>query len=65
MLVRLLLLRWLSPTLFRVRMVFFLAMLLLFLAFAGECLYLMLHALAQPSQYPPIHSTSPSSVPRR
>lgn len=65
MLVRLLLLRWLSPTLFRVRMVFFLAMLLLFLAFAGECLFLMLHALAKPSQYPPIHSTTPSLTPRR
>lgn len=65
MLVRLLLLRWLSPTLFRLRMVVFLAMLLLFFAFAGECLYLMMHALAQPSQHPPIHSTAPASVPRR
>lgn len=65
MLVRLLLLRWLSPTVFRVRMVFFLAMLLLFFAFAGECLYLMLHSLAKPSPYPPIHSTIPSSAPRR
>lgn len=65
MLVRLLLLRWLSPTLFRLRMVFFAAMLLLFLAFAGECLFLMLHALAGPSQYPPIYSTTPSSRSRR
>lgn len=65
MLVRLLLLRRLSPTLFRLRMVFFAAMLLVFLAFAGECLYLMLHALAKPSSYPPIHSTTPLSVPRR
>lgn len=47
MLVRLLLLKRLSPTLFRLRIAVMIFMGLLFLAFAGECLYLMLRSLAR------------------
>jgi hypothetical protein len=65
MLVRLLLLKRLSPTLFGLRMAVMIFMGVLFLAFVGECLYLMLHSLARSSSYPPIHSTVPSSEPRR
>jgi hypothetical protein len=59
MLVQLLLLKRLSPTLFRLRVAVMVLMGLLFLAFVGECLYLMLHSLAHSSSYPPIHSTEP------
>ncbi len=54
MLIRLLLLRWLSPAIFRLVLIF---AGLLFLAFAGECVYLMLHSLTHPSRYRPIHSS--------
>ena len=53
MLLRLLLLRWLSPALFRVVLI---VGGFLFLAFAGECVYLMFHSLAHPTPFPPIHS---------
>lgn len=65
MLLRLLLLRWLSPTLFKFRLGCLLVMVLFFLAFVGECMYLMFHSLGQPSHYPPIHSTAPPSPVRR
>ena len=54
MLVRLLLLRWLSQALFRAVLII---AGLLFLAFAGECVFLMFHSLAHPSRYRPIHSS--------
>jgi hypothetical protein len=54
MLLRLLLLRWLSPAVFRLVLIF---AGLLFLAFAGECVYLMFHSLTHPSPYRPIHSS--------
>lgn len=53
MLLRLLLLRWLSPALFRLVLIF---AGILFLAFAGECVYLMFHSLGHTSPYRPIHS---------
>ena len=53
MLLRLLFLKWLSPTIFRAALA---AMLLLLGLFACECLYLMFHSLMRPSRYPPIHS---------
>ena len=53
MLLRLLFLRWLSPALFRLVVI---VGGLLFLAFAGEVVYLMFHSLAHPSPYRPIHS---------
>jgi hypothetical protein len=40
-------------------------MVLFFLAFVGECMYLMFHSLAQPSRYAPIHTTAPSPPARR
>jgi hypothetical protein len=45
--------------LFKFRLGCLLVMVLFFLAFVGQCMYLMFHSLAQPSRYPPIHSTSP------
>jgi hypothetical protein len=57
MLVRLLFLRWLSPTIFRVALA---AMLLLLGLVACECLYLMFPSLTQPSRNPPIHFGFPA-----
>jgi hypothetical protein len=53
MLLRLLFLKWLSPTIFRAALA---AMFLLLALFACECLYLMFHSLTRPSRYPPVHS---------
>lgn len=56
MLVKLLLLKRLSPTLFRLRLAWIIALGLLFLAFAAEVGYLMYKRLATLPSYPSIHS---------
>jgi hypothetical protein len=59
MLLRLLLLRRLSPTWYKLKLVGLVAFTILFLAFAAECGYLLYRHLQQPSAYPPIHSAAP------
>jgi hypothetical protein len=59
MLLRLLLLRKLSPTLFRLKLAGLVAFAILFLAFVAECGYLLYHQLQRPSEYPSIHSPAP------
>ncbi len=59
MLLRMLLLRKLSPTLFRLKLAGLVAFAILFLAFVAECGYLLYHQLQQPSAYPSIHSPAP------
>jgi len=56
MILKLLLLKRLSPTLFRLRMAWIVALALLFLAFAAEVGYLMYKRLATLPSYPSIHS---------
>lgn len=60
MLVRLLLLRRLSPTLFRLKLAGLVAFGVLFLAFVAECGYLLYRQLQRPSMYPPIHVSAPA-----
>ncbi|MCE5306092.1 MAG: hypothetical protein LLG20_00465 [Acidobacteriales bacterium] len=59
MLVRLLLLRRLSPTLYRMKLAGLVAFGVLFLAFVAECGYLLYRELQRPSAYPPIHVSAP------
>jgi uncharacterized iron-regulated membrane protein len=59
MLLRLLLLRKLSPTLYRLKLAGLIAFAILFLAFVAECGYLLYHQLQRSSGYPPIHSPAP------
>ena len=59
MLLRLLLLKKLSPTLYRFKLAGVVAFALLFLAFAAECGYLMYQKLQHLDRYPPLHSTEP------
>lgn len=59
MLLRLLLLRRLSPTLYRLKLAGLIAFAALFLAFVAECGYLLYHQLQRPSAYPPIHNPVP------
>ncbi len=57
MLVRLLLLRRLSPVLYRLKLAGLMAFVLLFLAFVAECGYLLCRQLNQPQPFRLIHST--------
>ena len=57
MLLRLLLLKRLSPTFYRFKLAGIVAFAFLFLAFAAECGYLMYRSLAHLDRYPSIHST--------
>lgn len=59
MLVRLLLLKRLSPALFWLKMAGIAAFVILFLAFAAECGYLLVRQLNRVPAHPPIHSTTP------
>ena len=59
MLLRLLLLKRLSPTLYRFKLAGIIAFALLFLAFAAELGFLMYRSLAHLDQYPSIHSVEP------
>jgi hypothetical protein len=59
MLLRLLLLKRLSPTLYRFKVAGIVAFALLFLAFAAECGYLMYQKLTYLDRYQSIHSTEP------
>jgi hypothetical protein len=59
MLLRLLLLRRLSPALYRLKLAGLVAFVVLFLALVAECGYLLYRQLQQPSEYPPIHSPVP------
>jgi hypothetical protein len=59
MLVRLLLLRRLSPALFWFKMTGIIAFVILFLAFAAECGYLLLRGLNRIPAHAPIHATEP------
>lgn len=59
MLLRLLLLRRLSPTLYRFKLAGIVVFALLFLAFAAECGYLMYQKLTHLDRYRSIHSTEP------
>lgn len=59
MLLRLLILKRLSPTLYRFRLAGLVAFGVLFLAFAAECGYLMYQHLMHPSPYRLIHTTEP------
>jgi hypothetical protein len=59
MLVRLLLLRRLSPTLFRMKLASLVIFGMLFLAFVAECGYMFYQQLQRPSAYPPIHVSAP------
>ncbi len=56
MLLKLLLLKRLSPTLYRLRLAWIVALVLLFLAFGAEIGYLMYKRLATLPAYPSIHS---------
>jgi hypothetical protein len=56
MILKLLLLKRLSPTLYRLRMAWIVALGLLFLAFASEIGYLMFKRLATLPSYPSIHT---------
>jgi|GEM_PF-2963258 len=55
MLVRLLILRSLSPTLFRMKLASLVIFGILFLAFVAECGYMLYRQLQRPLVYPPIH----------
>lgn len=55
MLLQLLLLKRLSPTLYRFKLAGIVAFALLFLAFAAECGWLMYQSLAHMDLYPSIH----------
>ena len=59
MLVRLLLLKRLSPVLFWLKMAGLAAFVILFLAFAAECGYLILKQLNRVPPHQPVHSTIP------
>jgi hypothetical protein len=59
MLIRLLLLKRLSPALYRFKLAGIVAFALLFLAFAAECGYLMYQKLTYLDRYQSIHSTEP------
>lgn len=59
MLLRLLLLKRLSPALYRFKLAGIVAFALLFLAFAAECGYLMYQKLTYLDRYQSIHSTEP------
>jgi hypothetical protein len=59
MLLRLFLLKRLSPILYRFKLAGIVAFGLLFLAFAAECAYLMYQKLTHLDRYPSIHSTEP------
>jgi hypothetical protein len=59
MLVRLLLLRRLSPALFWFKMTGIIAFVILFLAFAAECGFLLLRGLNRVPARPPAHVTEP------
>lgn len=56
MLVKLLLLKRLSPTLYRLRVAWIVALVVLFLAFGVEVAYLMYKRMASLPAYPSIHS---------
>jgi hypothetical protein len=59
MLVRLLLLRRLSPALFWFKLAGIIAFVILFLAFAAECGLLLLRGLNRVPANPPAHTTDP------
>ena len=59
MLLHLLLLKRLSPTLYRLRLAGLVAFAILFLAFVAECGYLLYQQLQRPAAYPTIHSPAP------
>jgi hypothetical protein len=59
MLVRLLLLRRLSPALFWFKMTGIIVFVILFLAFAAECGFLLLRGLTRVPAHPPAHTTEP------
>jgi len=59
MLLQLLLLKRLSPTLYLFKLAGIVAFVLLFMAFAAECGYLMYQKLAHLDRYPSIHSAEP------
>ncbi len=56
MILKLLLLKRLSPTFYRLRLAWIVALVLLFLGFAAEVGYLMYKRLAGLPSYPSIHS---------
>lgn len=56
MILKLLLLKRLSPTFYRLRLAWIVALVLLFLAFAAEVGYLMYKRLASLPSYPSIHA---------
>lgn len=56
MILKLLLLKRLSPTFYRLRLAWIVALVLLFLAFAVQVGYLMYKRLASLPSYPSIHS---------
>ena len=59
MLLRVLLLKRLSPTFYRFKLAGIVTFVFLFLAFAAEVGYLMYQRLAQLDRYPSIHSMEP------
>jgi hypothetical protein len=59
MLVRLLLLRRLSPALFWLKMTGIIVFVILFLAFAAECGFLLLRGLNRIPAHAPVHATEP------
>lgn len=59
MLVQLLLLRRLSPALYRMKLAGLVAFGILFIAFVAECGYLLYRQLQPPAAYPPIHASAP------
>jgi len=59
MLLRLLLLRRLSPLLYRPKLAGLVAFAILFLAFVAECGHLLYQQLQRPAAYPSIHSPAP------
>jgi len=59
MLLRLLLLRRLSPAWYRLKLAGLVALAVLFLAFVTECGYLLYQQLQRPAAYPSIHSPAP------
>ena len=59
MLVRLLLLRRLSPVLFWLKMTGIIAFVVVFLAFAAECGFLLLRGLHRIPTHAPVHATEP------
>jgi hypothetical protein len=59
MLVRLLLLRRLSPALFWFKMTGIIAFVIVFLAFTAECGFLLLRGLNRVPAHPPAHTAEP------